>query len=116
MDSDITQAPMAGSTVFQRCSGALDELHARIARHFRRPEVKERLRCYLAGLLSQVERKNGWQMAEEMGEAGPQGAQRILNGASWDADAVRDELREYVVEHLGEEQSGVLILDETGFL
>ena len=71
---------------------------------------------YLAGLLRSVERKNGWQMAEEMGEQGPQGAQRLLNAARWDADAVRDDLRRYVVEHLGDEKSGVLIVDETGFL
>jgi SRSO17 transposase len=55
-------------------------------------------------------------MAEQMGEVGPQGAQRLLNAARWDADAVRDDLREYVVEYLGEEASGVLIVDETGFL
>ena len=71
---------------------------------------------YLAGLLGRVERKNSWQMAEQMGETGPQGAQRLLNAARWDADAVRDDLREYVVEHLGDEDSGVLIVDETGFL
>jgi SRSO17 transposase len=74
------------------------------------------VRRYLAGLLGRVERKNSWQMAEQMGETGPQGAQRLLNAARWDADAVRDDLREYVVEHLGEEDSGMLIVDETGFL
>jgi SRSO17 transposase len=51
-----------------------------------------------------------------MGETDPQGVQRLLNSARWDADLVRDDLREYVVEHLGDEQSGVLIADETGFL
>ena len=55
-------------------------------------------------------------MAEQMGEMGPQGAQRLLNAARWDADAVRDDLREYLIEHLGDEESGVLIVDETGFL
>ena len=55
-------------------------------------------------------------MAEQMGEMGPQGAQRLLNAARWDADAVRDDVREYVIEHLGDEQSGVLIVDESGFL
>src|SRR3712207_7184001 len=55
-------------------------------------------------------------MAEAMGERGPQGAQRLLNAARWDAEAVRDDLRRYVVEHLGDEKSGVLIVDETGFL
>jgi SRSO17 transposase len=63
-----------------------------------------------------VGRKNGWQLAEQMGETGPQGAQRFLNAACWDADAVREELREYVVEHLGEEETGVLVVEETGFL
>jgi SRSO17 transposase len=100
----------------ERWPQALGRLHARLARRFRRPEVRQRVRRYLAGLLGRVERKNGWQMAEQMGEIGPQGAQRLLNAACWDADAVRDDLREYVVEHLGDEDSGVLIVDETGFL
>jgi SRSO17 transposase len=73
---------------------ALGNMHARIASRFRRPEVRERVRRYLAGLLGRVERKNSWQMAEQMGEMGPQGAQRLLNAARWDADAVRDDLRE----------------------
>ncbi len=55
-------------------------------------------------------------MAEAIGERDPQGVQRLLNAARWDADLVRDDLREYVVEHLGDEESGVLIVDETGFL
>jgi len=93
----------------------LDDLHARIAGRFRRPEVRERARQYLAGLLDRVERKNGWQLAEHLGEAGPQGVQRLLNAARWDAEAVRDDLRAYVIEHLGD-PSGVLVIDETGFL
>ncbi len=95
---------------------ALGDLHARVAHRFRRAEVRERVRRYLAGLLGRVERKNSWQIAEQMGERGPQGAQRLLNAARWDADVVREDLRDYVVEHLGDEQSGVLIVDETGFL
>jgi SRSO17 transposase len=93
----------------------LGELHARIADRFRRSEVRERVRRYLAGLLERVERKNGWQLAEHLGEAGPQGVQRLLNAARWDADAVRDDLRAYVIEQLGD-PDGVLIVDETGFL
>jgi SRSO17 transposase len=93
----------------------LDALYARIAGRFRRAEVRERVRRYLAGLLDRVERKNGWQMAEHLGEAGPQGVQRLLNAAHWDAEVVRDDLRTYVVEHLGDPE-GVLVLDETGFL
>src|SRR3954464_2347970 len=85
----------------------LEALQARIGGRFRRPEVRERARRYLAGLLGRVERKNGWQLAERMGETGPQGAQRLLNAARWDSEAVRDDLRDYVVEHLGDEQSGV---------
>jgi SRSO17 transposase len=61
-------------------------------------------------------RKNSWQMAEAIGEVTPRGVQHFLNDARWDPDAVRDDLREYVVEHLGDEKSGVLIVDETGFL
>jgi SRSO17 transposase len=94
----------------------LEELHARIAPRFRRPEVRARVLGYLVALLERVERRNGWQMAEQMGETGPQGAQRLLNAASWDAGAVRDDLRSYVFERLGDEESGVLVVDETGFL
>ena len=93
----------------------LARVHARIAPHFQRAEVRERARHFLEGLLGRVERKNGWQLAEELGESGPQGMQRLLNAAEWNEEAVRDELRGYVMEHLGEEQ-GVLVIDETGFV
>jgi SRSO17 transposase len=93
----------------------LDGLHARIAARFRRPEVRARARRYLAGLLDRVERKNGWQLAEQLGERHPRGVQRLLDAARWDAEAVRDDLRAYVVEHLGDERA-VLVVDETGFL
>jgi hypothetical protein len=59
----------------------LEDLHARIARRFRRPEVKKRIRHYLAGLLAEIRRKNGWQMAEAIGETQPRGTQRILHGS-----------------------------------
>jgi hypothetical protein len=99
-----------------RCWAAgLDALHARIAHRFRRAEVRARARRYLAGLLGRAERKNGWQLAEETGERHPRGAQRLLDAARWDADAVRDDLRAYVVEHLGDPRA-VLVVDETGFL
>ena len=97
-------------------SGALGELHERIGRRFSRSEARDRVKRYLAGLLERIERKNGWQMAEAIGERDPQGVQRLLNSARWDAEAVRDDLREYVVEHLADEETGVLIVDETGFL
>jgi SRSO17 transposase len=71
---------------------------------------------YLVGLLERVERKNGWQLAEAIGETGPRGVQRLLSAAAWDTDGVRDDLRDSVVDHLGDEPTGVLIVDETGFL
>jgi SRSO17 transposase len=97
-------------------SRALGGLHRRIGHRFARSEARERVKRYLLGLLGRVERKNGWQMAEAIGERDPQGVQRLLNSAEWDADEVRDDLREYVLEHLGDEATGVLIVDETGFL
>jgi SRSO17 transposase len=93
----------------------LQELHARIAPRFARSEQRGRVLAYLKGLLSPVKRKNGWQLAEQAGEKNPDGIQRLLNNALWDADEVRDDLREYVVEHLGEGEA-VLVVDETGFL
>src|SRR5437868_5976437 len=93
----------------------LAALHARIGPHFRRAEVRARVARFLAGLLSRIERKNGWQLAEELDESGPQGVQRLVNAADWDEEAVRDELRGYVMEHLEDEQ-GVLVVDETGFV
>jgi SRSO17 transposase len=95
---------------------AVTELQGRIAHRFARSEVRERARRYLVGLLERVERKNGWQLAEAIGEVDPRGVQRLLSAASWDADAVRDDLRAYVVDHLGDPASGVLIIDDTGFV
>jgi SRSO17 transposase len=93
----------------------LDAVQARIGGRFRRSDQRARVTRYPRGLLDRVERKNGWHLAEHLGEAGPHGVQRLLNEAGWDADAVRDDLRSYVVEHLGA-PDGVLIVDETGFL
>lgn len=93
----------------------LDQVHRRLVPHFARREPRQRVRAYLAGLLSSIERKNGWQLAEQAGEATPTGMQRVLSGSQWDAAAVRDDLRAYVIEHIGD-PTGVLIIDETGFL
>ncbi len=104
------------TTIASNCwTATLDALHTRIAPRFARAEARTRVRRYLDGLLAPLERKNGWQLAEHLGEAGPQGVQRLLNAADWDADAVRDDLSAFVVEHLGDAE-GVLIMDETGFL
>lgn len=105
----------AETVVLDACGAAWDRLHERIAHRFGRVEVRARVRHYLAGLLARVERKNGWQLAEAIGERGPQGVQRLLRTASWDAEKVRDDLRAYVIEHLGDPASGVLIIDETSF-
>jgi SRSO17 transposase len=93
----------------------LGELHERIRPRFGRIEPRRRALGYLQGLLGALERKNSWWLAEQAGELTPDGMQRLLNGAGWDADGVRDDLREYVVEHLGD-PAAVLVLDETGFL
>lgn len=87
----------------------------RIGHHFARSEPRQRAMDYLRGLLSDAERKNGWQLAEYLGETTPDGVQHLLSRADWDADAVRDDLMPYVYEHLGA-PDGVLIVDETGFL
>src|SRR3989440_3388252 len=93
---------------------ALRQLHARIAPRFARPEPRRRALSYLQGLLSSVERKNGWQLAEQAREATPYGMQRLLSNAVWDADGVRDDLRAYVLEQLGT-QDAIVVIDESSF-
>jgi SRSO17 transposase len=93
----------------------LDALAARIGARFGRVEPRRRARAYLRGLLAPVERKNGWQLAEAAGDRTPDGVQDFLARMRWDAEAVRDDLRAYVVEHLGD-PAAVLVLDETGFV
>jgi SRSO17 transposase len=92
--------------------GAVGE---RIGRHFTRSEPRQRVLGYLRGLLSDAQRKNGWQLAEYLGDTTPDGVQHLLSRANWNADAVRDDLMAYVHEHLGA-ADGVLIVDETGFI
>src|ERR687889_127281 len=93
----------------------LDGLVERIAPRFRRVEPRRRVRAYLQGLLCPVERKNGWQLAENAGDRTPDGVQDFLARMSWDADQVRDDLRVYVIARLGDAEA-VLVLDETGFV
>lgn len=93
----------------------LDRLHERIAGRFARSEPRARVREYVSGLVAGLERKNGWTLAERAGEACPDGMQRLLRRADWDVDGVRDDVRGYVAEQLGDGE-GVLIADETGFL
>jgi SRSO17 transposase len=88
---------------------------ARWRPHFRRDHAHRHAGNYVRGLLSSAERKNGWQLAEETGYSQPRAIQRVLDRSVWDADAVRDDLRTYVVAALGA-PAGVLVVDETGFL
>jgi len=114
MGSDSRQGDEAEAAVLVEGGAAWEGLQERIAQRFGRVEVRARVRRVLAGLLGRVERKNGWQLAEAIGEAGPQGVQRLLRGTTWDAEVVRDDLRAYVVEQVGTEE-GVLIIEETSF-
>jgi SRSO17 transposase len=93
----------------------LEELFSQVvAPYFGRREPRLRARGYLSGLLSSLERKNGWSLAEFAGDARPDGMQRLLNHARWDADAVRDALRAQAGERIGS-PAGVLAVDDTGF-
>lgn len=94
---------------------ALEEIRSRLAPYFERAEPWQRALTYLRGLLSETPRKNGWQLAELAGEATPDGMQRLLHTAHWDAERVRDDLQQYVLAHLADPQA-VLVIDETGFL
>jgi hypothetical protein len=94
-----------------RWAGCLDGVHARIAGRFARSEQRQRVRRYLQGLLSPIERKNGWQLAEAAGEANPYGYQELLSRARWDADAVRDDLLDLVREHLAD-PAAVIVIDD----
>lgn len=92
-----------------------DNLTKRLARRFAHPKARQQASEYLQGLLSPVERKNGWQLAEHLGHDTPYRVQHLLDRAVWDADVVRDDLQAYVSDHLGH-PDGVLVIDETGFL
>lgn len=96
-------------------SEGLVKMAKRIRCHFASSPGYERAVQYLKGLLSHVERKNGWQLSEVTGDNSPYGIQNLLNRVNWDANAVRDDLQSYVTENTGDEE-GIFILDETGFL
>ena len=98
-----------------RWAEGIEGIHGCIAGRFHRSEPRRRVLEYLEGLISPVERKNGWQLAERAGDATPDGVQRLLSTYVWDANLVRDDLRAYVVEHLGDTDA-VVVVDETGFL
>jgi SRSO17 transposase len=93
----------------------LEALHERLGSQFSRSESRQRSLSYLKGLLGTAERKNGWQLAQWIGDSSPDGVQYLLERARWDADAARDVLRQYVVEQLATSDA-VLVVDETGFV
>ncbi|MGA4979913.1 transposase, partial [Streptomyces cinereoruber] len=96
-------------------AGELRTLHERFVHRFARSEPRESALAYMQGLIAPLERENGWTLAEEAGHAGPDRIHRLLNRIDWDADEVLDDVREYVVEYLGDREA-VLIVDDTGFL
>jgi SRSO17 transposase len=110
-------APVVDEDVSAIQGGAayLTNIERRLAPYFERAEPRQRVMAYLRGLLSPAERKNSWQLAEVSGDATPYAFQHLLRRALWDPEAVRDELRRYVVEHL-RDPDAVLVIDETGFL
>jgi SRSO17 transposase len=92
----------------------LEDVFARVAGRFFRVEPRKRAFAYVRGLLAPLERRNGWTLAEQAGDGSPDGMQGLLCSRCWDRDAVRDDVRGYVVERIGD-PDGVLIADETGF-
>jgi SRSO17 transposase len=107
--TDATASTIEGGRAY------VADMARRLAPYFARSGSRQHALAYLQGLLSEAERKNSWQVAEVCGEPTPYGFQYLLSRADWDANAVRDELRTYILQHLGD-SNGVLVLDETGFL
>src|SRR5260370_26865130 len=94
---------------------AFNELGRRIRRYFVRSEPHHQALASMQGLMSGALRKNGWQVAEAMGETTPYAMQHVLDRAKWDCDGMRDALRAYLLETLAA-SNAVLVVDETGFL
>jgi SRSO17 transposase len=105
--------PLAPSVDPGRWLGVLDELLTRIGGRVRRVEPRRRARAFVLGLLAELPRKNCWTVAEHAGDPSPDGMQHLLARARWDADGVRDDMRAYVIEQLGD-PGAVLVIDETG--
>lgn len=114
MDGANEQTEVTEETVWA-WSSAFAQVERRLGPSFARAEARQQAMAYLRGLLSSVERKNTWQLAEVVGATTPYGFQHLLGRADWDADAVRDELQRYVAEYVGD-PDGIVVIDETGFL
>jgi SRSO17 transposase len=117
MPTNDPAAPHLDQDVSAVLGGAayLTDIEHRLAPYFDRAEPRQRAMAYVRGLLSPAERKNSWQLAEVSGDTTPYAFQHLLRRARWDPEAVREELRRYILQHLGDPEA-VLVLDETGFL
>jgi SRSO17 transposase len=115
MDPQAPAAMEEAARTVQGGAAYMADVERRLTPYFARAEPRQRALAYLQGLLSPAERKNSWQLAEVIGAATPYGFQHLLGRADWEPNAVRDELRTYVIQHLGD-PDGVLVIDETGFL
>jgi len=89
--------------------------HARFAPLFGRSEARQQVMKYVRALMAPLSRKNGWQLAEAMGDQRPDPTQRLLYRTNWEADAVRDILQQFVIERFGHPEA-IGVVDETGFL
>src|SRR5271170_1789889 len=96
-------------------AASLQEVKQRIRPLFTQERVARNVGLFLEGLLGDEQRKTGWMRAEAAGDPGPWRQQAILGRRDWDADALRDIVRDYVIEHLADDDA-VLVIDETGFL
>ena len=116
VEQDVTvPSEMAADDRLARWRAGFEDMFALVAGRFAQADSRHRARMYLLGLLSGAERKNSWTIAEQAGDLAPDGMQRLLNFYRWDADAVRDDLRGYVLDQITD-PTGVVVADETGFL
>ncbi len=114
MDGEYETVELTEQTVWAWASAGA-EVERRLYPYFARTEARQQALAYLRGLLSSVERKNSWQLAEVVGAANPYGFQHLLGRAEWDVDAVRDDLHGYIADYFGDADA-VIVIDETGFL
>jgi SRSO17 transposase len=114
MDGEHETVDVTEQTVWAWAS-AVAEVERRLGPYFARSDARQQAMAYLRGLLSPVERKNSWQLAEVVGAAHPYGFQHLLGRATWDVDEVRDELHGYIADYFGDADA-VVVIDETGFL
>jgi FOG: Transposase len=113
-DGPVVDDESVSCSDLQDWSTEFESLTGRVSSLFVHPRSRAHSRRYLEGLLAPIERKNGWTIAEYVGEKEPKAMQRFLNLTSWDADDLRDLNLDYVIENLGD-PDGILIADPTGF-